>query len=57
MAALFLRRFVPAGTHWAHLDIAGPARTDKARPSTPVGASGFAVRSLVRFLLEAAGRR
>jgi leucyl aminopeptidase len=49
-AALFLRRFVPPQTPWAHLDIAGPGRTGKARPGSPAGASGFAVRSLLRYL-------
>jgi len=49
-AALFLRKFVPAGCPWAHLDIAGPARTAKARPGFSVGASGFAVRTLLRHL-------
>ena len=51
-AALFLRKF--AGRPWAHLDIAGPARTAKARPGFPVGASGFAVRALLRFLSDRA---
>jgi leucyl aminopeptidase len=49
-AALFLRKFAPPGCPWAHLDIAGPARTAKARPGFPVGASGFAVRTLLRHL-------
>ncbi len=56
-AALFLKRFVPAQTPWAHLDIAGPGRTSKARPSAPVGASGFGVRSLLNYLIEEAGRK
>jgi leucyl aminopeptidase len=49
-AALFLRKFVPPNCPWAHLDIAGPARTAKARPGFPVGTSGFAVRTLLRHL-------
>jgi len=49
-AALFLRKFVPPKCPWAHLDIAGPARTAKARPGFPVGTSGFAVRTLLRHL-------
>lgn len=57
VAALFLRRFVDKGLPWAHLDIAGPARTDKARPSSPVGTSGFAVRALLRFLQNQAARK
>jgi len=50
-AALFLRRFVPAGSRWAHLDIAGPGRTGKPRPGSTVGASGFAVRTLLHYLV------
>ena len=49
-AALFLRRFVDSAVPWAHLDIAGPARAGKGRPGTPAGATGFAVRTLLRFL-------
>ena len=51
-AALFLRRFAPKEAAWAHLDIAGPGRAGKARPGTTVGASGFAVRTLLRFLSQ-----
>ena len=53
-AALFLRKFAPPDCPWAHLDIAGPARTAKARPGFPVGASGFAVRTLLRHLADRA---
>ena len=56
-AALFLRKFAPAGAPWAHLDIAGPGRTAKARPGFPAGASGFAVRTLLRFLALSADRK
>lgn len=56
-AALFLRKFVPAEIPWAHLDIAGPGRTAKGRPGFPAGASGFAVRTLLRFLAFSAGRK
>ena len=54
-AALFLRKFAPAGCPWAHLDIAGPARTGKARPGFPLGASGFGVRTLLRHLAGRGG--
>ncbi len=54
-AALFLRRFVPEGIPWAHLDIAGPGRAGKPRPGTPVGATGFGVRTLLRLLARWAG--
>lgn len=56
-AALFLRKFAAAGIPWAHLDIAGPGRTGKARPGYPVGASGFAVRTLLRYLARSAGSK
>ena len=51
-AALFLRRFAPKNAPWAHVDIAGPGRAGKARPGTTVGASGFGVRTLLRFLSD-----
>ncbi len=50
-AALFLEAFVPAGTPWAHLDIAGPAFMERdSRPDTPQGGTGVGVRTLVRYL-------
>lgn len=52
--AAFLRAFV--GPHpWAHLDIAGVAFLDKPEgqaPHLPKGATGFGVRTLLRWLLE-----
>ncbi len=49
-AALFLKPFV-GDIPWAHLDIAGPAYTEKeSRPDQPYGASGFGVRLLARYL-------
>ena len=48
-AAWFLKQFVGA-TRWAHLDIAGTAWSDKARPCVPKGASGVGVRLLIEFL-------
>jgi leucyl aminopeptidase len=49
-AAQFLREFVPEGTPWAHLDIAGPSYNE-AGPFgyTPKGGTGFGVRTLVRL--------
>ncbi|MBN1380831.1 MAG: leucyl aminopeptidase [Deltaproteobacteria bacterium] len=48
-AAVFLSQFV--GDHpWVHLDIAGPAWSEKDRPYSPKGASGIGVRLLVEFL-------
>lgn len=48
-AALFLRRFV-GGVAWAHLDIAGPARSAKAEHEVPEGPTGFGARLLLRWL-------
>jgi len=45
-AALFLREFT-AGLPWAHLDIAGPARADKAYDEVVPGGTGFAARTLI----------
>ncbi|MGL4207819.1 MAG: leucyl aminopeptidase family protein, partial [Candidatus Adiutrix sp.] len=49
-AALFLRRFAPPNIPWAHLDIAGPGRAAKARPSTTIGATGATVATLIAWL-------
>ncbi len=49
-AALFLRRFVPASTPWAHLDIAGPAFADDEDGENPAGGTGFGVRTLLELL-------
>jgi leucyl aminopeptidase len=48
-AALFLERFAH-GRPWIHLDVAGPARSPKARHEVPQGATGFGVRLLVGWL-------
>ena len=50
-AAKFLQEFVDDKIPWAHLDIAGPATTDKPLPYCPIGATGFGVRLLVDYLL------
>ena len=50
-AAQFLKRFV-GETPWAHLDIAGTAWTDKARPTVPRGATGYGVRLLDRLVRD-----
>lgn len=49
-AAMFLKEFVPEKTAWAHLDIAGTAWCDSARPDCPQGATGVGVRLLVELL-------
>ena len=48
-AGLFLKEFV-ADVPWAHLDIAGPARSEEDDAYTPKGASGFGVRTLVELV-------
>ncbi len=57
-AAAFLETFV-GKTAWAHLDIAGPAYTStstrKYQPSYQnVGATGFGVRLVTRYLMDSA---
>ena len=47
-AAMFLREFVGT-TPWAHLDIAGTAWIDDAKPWATKGASGVMVRTLVEL--------
>ncbi len=55
-AAGFLREFVPEGTTWAHLDIAGPAFNEGTPTGyTPQGGTGTAVRTLVQLATERAG--
>jgi len=54
-AARFLARFVRAGTPWAHLDIAGVARTPEAGAFAPKGASGWGVLTLDRLIRERFG--
>jgi leucyl aminopeptidase len=48
-AALLLREFV-GGVPWAHLDIAGPGRSDDASRYFAKGATGFGVRTLVALV-------
>ncbi|HEX6342695.1 leucyl aminopeptidase [Umezawaea sp.] len=48
-AALFLREFT-AGLPWAHLDIAGPARSESEYDEVVPGATGFAARTLVELV-------
>jgi leucyl aminopeptidase len=52
-AALFLKQFVKE-TPWAHLDIAGPVWADKDNSYNNSGATGFAVRLLVNWVLSQA---
>jgi len=53
-ASLFLSNFV-GDVPWVHLDIAGPARADKAEHYVPKGATGFGVRTMVALAEDMAG--
>ena len=53
-AAQFLQRFVEDGVAWAHLDIAGMAWSDKAKPTYDKGATGYGVRLLDQFIADTA---
>jgi leucyl aminopeptidase len=50
-AAMFLKEFTD-NLPWAHLDIAGTAWVDDAKPFLPKGPSGVAVRTLAELALE-----
>ena len=50
-AGLFLREFV-GDVPWAHLDIAGPARSDEDDGYLQKGGTGFGVRTLVEAVMS-----
>ncbi|HSS21175.1 MAG TPA: leucyl aminopeptidase [Pyrinomonadaceae bacterium] len=52
-AAAFLKEFAD-GVSWAHLDIAGTAWCDEAKPYRSKGPTGIAVRTLLRMVARAA---
>ena len=52
VAALFLRRFVPTGTAWAHIDVY--AWNDTTRPGRPKGGEAQCVRALHAMIAKAA---
>ena len=52
-AAAFLKEFAE-GVSWAHLDIAGTAWGDEAKPYRSKGPTGIAVRTLCRIVARAA---
>jgi leucyl aminopeptidase len=52
-AAMFLKEFA-GDLPWAHLDIAGTAWADEAKPFLPKGPSGVAVRTLAELAFEPA---
>lgn len=51
-AALFLKQFVKDTPAWAHLDVAGPVWADKDNGVNNTGATGFAVRTLVNWVMS-----
>src|SRR5581483_9753995 len=51
-AAIFLKEFT-GGLPWAHIDIAGTAWAEDARPYLPKGPSGAAVRTLAELAFTA----
>lgn len=54
-AALFLQEFVQDDVpRWAHLDIAGPVLSNKDKGYVFKGGTGFAVRTLVEYVLARA---
>jgi leucyl aminopeptidase len=53
-AALFLKEFT-GGLPWAHLDIAGTAWAEEARPYLPKGPTGVAVRTLAELAFTSDG--
>jgi leucyl aminopeptidase len=55
-AALFLREFA-GGRPWAHLDIAGPGRSDSDDDELTKGGTGYGVRLLTRWLEALAAPR
>jgi leucyl aminopeptidase len=51
-AAQFLQRYVDDGVAWAHLDIAGMAWSDKAKPTYDKGATGYGARLLDQYIAD-----
>ena len=50
-AAIFLKEFIDDNIKWAHLDIAGPATTNKAHAYNSLGGVGFGVRTIVDYVM------
>lgn len=55
-AGLFLKEFA-GNIPWVHLDIAGPAFSEKDLPLGPKGGTGAGVRTLLAYLMAQAGRQ
>ncbi len=54
-AAAFLQEFVPEGIPWAHLDIAGTAWHESAKPHQAPGATLFGARLLAQWIASKEG--
>ncbi len=54
-AAAFLRHWTQGLPH-AHIDLAGPAMAQKEAPHRTIGATGFGVRLVLRFLEDFSGK-
>jgi len=54
VGAAFLKAFVPDGVPWAHLDVAGTAWEESAKPYTLPGATLSGTLALVRWVLDRA---
>jgi leucyl aminopeptidase len=55
VAAIFLKRFVPQGTSWAHLDTF--AWRESAKPGRQKGADALGLRAVFAALAERYSRR
>lgn len=51
-AAMFLEEFVDKDIKWVHLDIAGPAYTEKEYSYYTAGGTGFGVRTILEYILS-----
>jgi leucyl aminopeptidase len=51
-ASLFLQKFVKNKNNWCHIDIAGPAYSNKKYYYKPKGGTGFGIRTLTDFILH-----
>lgn len=54
LAAMFLKEFA-GDLPWVHIDIAGTAWNDEARPDMPKGATGVGVRTLAELAFTSDG--
>jgi leucyl aminopeptidase len=50
-AGIFMKEFA-GEVPWVHLDIAGPAFSEKDLPLAPKGATGFGVRTLLAYVID-----